>query len=180
MDHSLSSTGNLSPPPDGSPPSGADVLFKPRLGAAAAGSRTFSHDDGAARLLVVDDDRSVRRLSVRALQQAGYRVDEAVDGEFGWEALQHGAFELLVTDNSMPRLNGVDLIVRLRAAGMTLPAILASGTLPWDETAVPPELQPLSTIEKPFVIGRLLATVGNSLRAAAMTLSPAHLVSAHG
>lgn len=137
-------------------------------------------DVGAARILVVEDDRAVRSLSVRVLQQAGYRVEEAIDGEFGWDALQSGVFKLVITDYRMPRLNGVDLIARVRASGMPLPAILVSGTLPWNEAAAPPELQPIATLEKPFVVGHLLAKVDECLRAAATTLGPAHLVSAHG
>ena len=70
------------------------------------------------RVLVVDDDESVRAVSVRVLQLAGYKVDTASDGEAGWEALRRDVFHLLITDNCMPRLSGLELIVRLRAAGM--------------------------------------------------------------
>ena len=180
MDIPFSPAGNLSPPLGVRTLSGADQQFEASQGVAAPGGRTFTRDVGAARILVVEDDRAVRSLSVRALQQAGYRVDEAIDGEFGWEALQHGVFDLLVTDNRMPRLSGVDLIARVRAAGMPLPALLVSGTLSWDKAAAPPELQPLSTLEKPLLVGQLLAKVHASLCEAARTLSPAHLVSAHG
>ncbi|HQF38306.1 MAG TPA: response regulator [Opitutaceae bacterium] len=180
MDIPFSSAGSPSPPLGVRTLSGADQQFEASQGAAASGGRTFMRDVGAARILVIEDEWAVRSLSVRVLQQAGYRVDEAIDGEFGWEALQSGVFKLLLTDNRMPRLSGVDLIARLRAAGMTLPAILVSGTLPWNDAAAPPELQPIATLGKPFVVGHLLAKVDECLRAAAATLNPAPLVSAHG
>jgi DNA-binding response OmpR family regulator len=126
----------------------------------------------AARILVVEDDADVCETIGRLLRHAGYQVDSASDGEAGWNALLKYRFNLLITDNRMPRLTGVELIGRLRAAGSTLPAILASGTLPWEETGAPPTLRPLATLEKPFTGFELLAKV----RAALRFLTPSSLL----
>jgi len=130
--------------------------------------------------LVVDDDESVRAVSVRVLQLAGYKVDTASDGEAGWEALRRDVFHLLITDNCMPRLSGLELIVRLRAAGMALPVIFASGTLPWGAATVPPALQPVTTLGKPFCIAELLARVRTYLRDSTVPLCLAPEVAIHG
>jgi len=88
------------------------------------------------RILVVDDDLCIRRLIFRSLTAQGYEVDTAEDGAQGWDSLTrmgeshpHG-YDLLVTDNLMPNLSGVDLIGKVHSAGMNLPIILASGNLP--------------------------------------------------
>jgi two-component system, chemotaxis family, sensor histidine kinase and response regulator WspE len=59
----------------------------------------------------------VRELERRLLQNHGYEVEIAVDGVEGWNALRLGRYDLLVTDIDMPRMNGIDLIRRVRADG---------------------------------------------------------------
>jgi len=132
------------------------------------------------RVLVVEDDESVREVSARHLQLAGYKVDTASDGEAGWAALRRDVFHLLITDNCMPRLSGLELIVRLRAAGMALPVILASGTLPLSEATVPLALQPVTTLGKPFCVGELLARVRTYLRDLTVPHCAAPEVAIHG
>src|SRR5262245_52804125 len=80
------------------------------------------------RILVVDDDEGNRFLSTLMLTRVGCVVETAGDGETGWEKLVCGGFDLLVTDLEMPRLSGLELVRRLRGAGMTLPVIVVSGT----------------------------------------------------
>lgn len=140
---------------------GASASWKEFRGAAPAAVR---EGRSGARILVVEDDGDVCETIGRLLRHAGYQVDSANDGEAGWDALLHYRFNLLVTDNRMPRLTGVELIGRLRASGSSLPAILASGTLPWEEQDAPQELLPMATLEKPFTGVQLLAKVRAALR----------------
>jgi CheY-like chemotaxis protein len=86
------------------------------------------------RILVVDDDRDIRRFSAHALIGSGYHVDAAEDAAAAWEALQIKAFNLLITDNNMPKLTGVELVRKLRSARMALPVIMATGKLPTEGT----------------------------------------------
>src|SRR5262249_37857393 len=67
-----------------------------------------------ARILIADDSRSVREAVSLILAQAGYRVDAVPDGWEAWEALQDGAYDLLLTDLEMPRLAGYELIAKVR------------------------------------------------------------------
>jgi DNA-binding response OmpR family regulator len=69
----------------------------------------------------------------------------------------------------MPKLTGVELVRKLRAAQMALPVVMAAARLPTDELARNPSLQLAATLVKPFSIGALLNTVKNILRA---TVSP--------
>jgi CheY-like chemotaxis protein len=118
------------------------------------------------RILVVDSDLSIRQLSTRLLGRLGYKVDAAADGETGWQALYAHSYDLLITDNNIPRLSGVGLLERLRSSQMTLPVILASGTLPTDELNRIRRLQLAATLLKPFTAYELLETVKEVLRAA--------------
>jgi DNA-binding response OmpR family regulator len=111
------------------------------------------------RILVVDDDSGVRELSAQVLVRSGYHVDAAEDGAAAWEALQIKSFNLLITDHNMPRLTGVELVKKLRAAHMALPVILASGRLPTEELAQDASLQLAAMLPKPFTANELLETV---------------------
>jgi two-component system sensor histidine kinase and response regulator WspE len=67
------------------------------------------------RILVVDDSLTVREVERKLLQDAGYEVETAVDGVDGWNQLAKGRFALIVTDVDMPRMNGIELVTRIRA-----------------------------------------------------------------
>lgn len=66
------------------------------------------------RVLVVDDSLTVRELQRKLLRAAGYEVAVAVDGMDGWNALRAEAFDLLITDIDMPRMDGIELVTLLR------------------------------------------------------------------
>ena len=76
---------------------------------------------------------TLRQIDARVLIHSGYAVDVAEDGAAAWEALQANRYELLITDNNMPRLTGIELLKKLRSARMALPVILVSGTMPAEE-----------------------------------------------
>jgi two-component system, chemotaxis family, sensor histidine kinase and response regulator WspE len=66
------------------------------------------------RILVVDDSITVREMQRRILQNRGYEVDVAVDGMDGWNCLYSGQYSLVISDVDMPRMNGFDLVRRIR------------------------------------------------------------------
>lgn len=66
------------------------------------------------RILVVDDSITVREMERRLLQNRGYEVDVAVDGVDGWNSLYSGQYNLVISDVDMPRMNGFDLVRRIR------------------------------------------------------------------
>ena len=117
------------------------------------------------RILVVDDDSEVRQLNTQVLIHFGYHVDAAEDGAAAWEALQLESYDLIVTDNNMPKVTGLELLKKLRAARMALPVIMATGVLPQDEFTRYPWLQPAATLIKPHTIAQLVDTVKQVLSA---------------
>jgi len=116
------------------------------------------------RILVVDDDRDTRQLSVDVLAGSGYDVEAVTDGAAGWDALQADSFDLAITDNKMPKMTGIEMIGKLRSANMTVPVIMATRHLPMHEFERKPWLRPNAMLQRPFSNDDLLATVKNVLR----------------
>jgi two-component system NtrC family response regulator len=87
------------------------------------------------RILVVDDDESLRRVTQVQLEQLGYRVETAREAQHALELLKLSPFELVITDLKMPGMSGLDLLRRIRADFPDVQVILitAFGTI---ETAV--------------------------------------------
>ncbi len=111
------------------------------------------------RILVADDDIPILQLNVKVLSTSGYLVQAVEDGSAAWEALIATKYDLLITDNNMPKVTGVELIQRLREARMALPIILATGLVPEDDFERSPWLKPNATLLKPYSVDQLLGTV---------------------
>lgn len=78
-----------------------------RSGATAEGVRK--------RVLVVDDSLTVRELERKLLSTHGYEVTTAVDGIDGWKTLRENKFDLIITDVDMPRMDGIELVEKIRS-----------------------------------------------------------------
>jgi two-component system cell cycle sensor histidine kinase/response regulator CckA len=79
-------------------------------------------------VLVVDDEHILRQMMTRALEQQGYRVIAAEDGESAWELLQAGArVHAVVTDVAMPGMTGLELAAKVATLPNAPPVILISG-----------------------------------------------------
>jgi two-component system chemotaxis sensor kinase CheA len=82
--------------------------------AAVVGPEAGPAEGQAKSILVAEDSITARMLLKNILESAGYHVTTAVDGADAWTALKTEAFDLLVSDIQMPRLNGFDLTARIR------------------------------------------------------------------
>lgn len=76
------------------------------------------------RILLVEDDRPLGEGICTALKPEGYTVDWLQDGASALHALTHESFDLLVLDLGLPRMDGLELLGRLRAAGQGVPALI--------------------------------------------------------
>ena len=111
------------------------------------------------RILIVDDDLFSRHLNAEALIQKGYAVNGVSDGAAGWEALNAHPYDLVITDNRMPKMSGIELLQRVRGTRMTLRVIMATGAVPRQEFARDPALEPDATLVKPYTVAVLVRTV---------------------
>jgi two-component system chemotaxis response regulator CheY len=113
----------------------------------------------AETIVVVDDERSVRALLRLLIEQAGYRVVEAANGEAGLAAVAGCNPVLVVTDVMMPVMNGREMIDRLRAdaSTATIPIVVlsAEGNIS--------TLRADAAITKPFKNGDLTETIRSLL-----------------
>ncbi|MEI9941874.1 MAG: sigma-54 dependent transcriptional regulator [Pseudomonadota bacterium] len=80
-----------------------------------------------ARVLVVDDDASSRRWLAKLLGQDGYEVDVASDGSEALRILEERAPALIITDLSMPKMNGIELLTRVHDSNPEIAMIVATG-----------------------------------------------------
>jgi len=130
-----------------------------KTGRSSAVAPTPGQAEPSSRILLVDDDISIRKISAQMLVTSGYQVDTAEDGAAGWEALHAGSYDLLITDNNMPRVSGVELVRKMHSARMTLPVVLATGVIPTEALTWNPSLQLAATLLKPFTMDDLLGIV---------------------
>jgi len=115
------------------------------------------------RILVVDDEAVIRLLITAALLRSGYEVDDAQDGEVAWAALQAKRYDLLITDNSMPKMTGIALVKTLRGHNLTLPIVMATGATPTEDLKRYPWLGINAILLKPYAVEDLLKTVKKTL-----------------
>ena len=81
----------------------------------------------AARLLIVDDDRTFRRSTAALLRQDGHEVEEAAGGQEAVERLRSGGVDLILLDLRMPGLDGIGIVEVLRTWGEDTPILMISG-----------------------------------------------------
>lgn len=114
-------------------------------------------------ILVAEDDELVRTLIRRSLEQAGYDVHEAADGDQALAAVRDTRFDLVITDIVMPEKDGLEMIIYLRKAAPQTSIIAISGIQPdlYLENAA--LLGATRTLSKPFTSRQLLQIVSEVL-----------------
>ncbi len=115
------------------------------------------------RVLVVDDEESLRFFLTRGLKKAGYAVDEVADGRAAIESLSKTAYDIVLTDMVMPGVSGLDVLSAVHEMDKDAVVILmtAHGTV---ENAIDAlRLGAFDYLEKPFELKELLVTVERGL-----------------
>ncbi len=82
---------------------------------------------GSARILLVNQNRSGLAARKAVLEEVGHRITTATSGEDAWEHLSKSGFDLVVTEYKMGKMNGVELIKRIRGLELSVPVIMLSG-----------------------------------------------------
>ena len=123
----------------------------------------------AGRILVVDDERNIRRTLRMVLEGEGSTVIEAATGEEALAALENPGtpIEVVVMDVKMPGLSGMEVLEKLSARGdgaPLLPVIMISGHATFDDAIKATRLGAFDFCEKPLVRDRVIVSVRNALR----------------
>ena len=111
------------------------------------------------RVLFVEDSNSLRTSVRRALRHAGFAVDLAADGEAGLDAAEMNDYDALILDIMLPKLNGLTLLRRLRAAGKTTHVLLLTARDTVADRVVGLRQGADDYLVKPFALEELLARV---------------------
>lgn len=85
------------------------------------------------KILLVEDDRRASEYLAKGLRELGHAVEQAFDGESGLAAAQAAAYDVLVLDRMLPKLDGLEIVRRLRAGGSSAPILILSALDEVDE-----------------------------------------------
>ena len=124
------------------------------------------------RCMVVEDEPDIRSDLARALEAAGFTVDALGDGESAWFQGDVEDYDVVVLDLGLPRLDGLSVLRRWRAAGRAFPVIVVSARGDWTEKVEGIEAGADDYLSKPFQMGELVARVRGVVRRGAGKLSP--------
>lgn len=119
------------------------------------------------RLLVVEDDKDLNRQIVTALEQAGYAVDRAFDGEDGGFLGESEPYDAIVLDLGLPMVDGVTVLKQWRQAGKTMPVLILTARDRWSDKVAAFDAGADDYVVKPFHVEELLARLRALLRRAA-------------
>jgi two-component system OmpR family response regulator len=118
------------------------------------------------RVLVVEDDAKIASFVVRGLKQAGYAVDHAPDGETGHALADSTTYDAMVVDIMLPKLDGLSLVKRLRAARHATPVLFLSARSSVDDRVKGLQSGGDDYLTKPFAFSELLARIQALIRRA--------------
>jgi|HubBroStandDraft_5_1064220.scaffolds.fasta_scaffold172761_2 two-component system cell cycle sensor histidine kinase/response regulator CckA len=120
----------------------------------------MTHDRQRGTILIVDDNPDILRLAKIFLENSGYTVLTAADGDEGLRLYeeQHSSIALLLSDVMMPKMNGIELADRVLGMDSQLPFLFMSGDAGY-------EYRGLECLAKPFQPAELIETVRRVLSA---------------
>jgi two-component system, OmpR family, response regulator QseB len=123
-----------------------------------------ARDVGAARILVVEDDRELRELLTRLLRDVGYRIDAVGDGQAGLHRALVDTYDTIIVDRGLPAVDGLDLIKRLRGQGIRTPVMVLTAYGSIADRVAGLDAGAEDYLVKPFEVDELLARLRALLR----------------
>jgi DNA-binding response OmpR family regulator len=137
----------------------------PRIGAPTSAALQCQTNP-PQRILVVEDEPDIRQLDLAVLSESGYQVETVENGLLALHTLKTGRYDLLMVEDEMSTVTGLELVKAMRSQAMMVPVILVLGTMPTEGSNrnLWPQIQAL--LIKPYTIGELSRTVREVLRAA--------------
>ena len=128
------------------------------------------------RILVVEDDKKIGSFVTRGLKEAGFVVDRAEDGESGLDLALAAAYDAIIMDLMLPRLDGLSIVEELRRQKIHSPVIILSAKRSVDDRIKGLQHGGDDYLIKPFSFAELLARVHALIRRASHETEPIRLV----
>ncbi len=117
----------------------------------------------SAKILIIDDERSIRRTLKEILEYEGYKVEEAEDGMEGMVQIKTKKFDVVFCDIKMPKMDGMEVLENASKLRPDLPIVMISGHATMETAVKAVKAGAFDFIEKPLDLNRLLITVRNAL-----------------
>lgn len=136
--------------------------------------------DAGGRVLLADDEPTLLRAYGRLLREAGYLVEAASDGTTAARLLAQSDFDVIVTDISMPGMDGVELLRRVRERDLDVPVVLMTGSPDVDTAVRAIEYGALRYLVKPVSTDELVTTVDRASRLHQMAKLKRQALALHG
>ncbi len=116
-----------------------------------------------SKILIIDDEKSIRRTIKEILEFEKYTVDEAEDGQQGLDMALKGKYDVILSDIKMPKLDGIELLNRLIHNGTDSPLIMMSGHGSIETAVEAVKNGAFDYLSKPIDLNRLLVTIRNAI-----------------
>ncbi len=130
---------------------------------------------GVARVLVADDEASIRFVLREALEEEGHQVFEAESGEAAWEALAADAVDIAFLDIRMPEPTGLEILERLRTTANDVAVVIITAQNTLDHAVEAMKQGALDYLAKPFQVADVLGLVDKALRVRNLEREVRHL-----
>jgi DNA-binding NtrC family response regulator len=115
-----------------------------------------------SEILIIDDEKAIRKTLSEILSYEGYKIEEASDGEEGLKKFKEKNFDVVLCDIKMPKIDGLEFLERAREAHPDIPVIMISGHGNIDTAVEAVKKGAFDYISKPPDLNRLLITIRNA------------------
>ena len=115
------------------------------------------------KILIVDDEKAIRRTLKEILEYEKYDIDEAEDGEIGLEKIEKNNYDVVILDIKMPKKDGLEVLTEMQQKGIETPVIVLSGHGNLETAVEAVKKGAFDYIPKPPDLNRLLITVRNAM-----------------
>ena len=116
-----------------------------------------------SNILIIDDEKAIRKTLSEILSYEGYKIDEAADGEEGLKKLREKEFDVVLCDIKMPKVDGIEFLERSKDINGDTPIIMISGHGTIDTAVEAVKKGAYDYISKPPDLNRLLITIRNAM-----------------
>src|SRR4051812_46398287 len=116
-----------------------------------------------ATILIIDDERAIRKTLNEILGFEGYKIEEAADGEEGLKKFQSAAYDVVLCDIKMPKVDGLEFLTKATSVNPDVPVIMISGHGTIETAVEAVKKGAFDFISKPPDLNRLLITIRNAM-----------------
>lgn len=116
-----------------------------------------------ASILIIDDEKAIRKTLSEILSYEGYKIDEAADGEEGLKKFTSAAYDVVLCDIKMPKMDGIEFLEKARLINPDVPVVVISGHGNIETAVEAVKKGAFDYISKPPDLNRMLITLRNAL-----------------